>query len=158
MSADNIQMSRENMFRVRSVFVLVFLAFLIAGIVPPLVAGKPVLERIMLILVSIAVGASWILLLLRDEENKGWRSWLSLITAAYLTASIPAVFFELSQWKSLRHPAASIYIRPWVHWGPALMCLGVLGSFCAQGRVRAALVVGSALLLALRLSTGTWVY
>jgi hypothetical protein len=155
----NTQTNLEALPLVRPAFVLAGVAFLIVLLLPSLIASWPVLQRGTLALAAVAVGSGWVLLVKdRSEPKSRWRAWISLATAAYLTASMPTVFFELSQWKWLRHPAASIYVRPWVHWGYSLMLLGVLGSFCARGRARVALVIGSVVLLSLRASMGTWVF
>jgi hypothetical protein len=150
---------QEAFLRVRPAFVLVCVAVLFVIFVPDVIARRLVLQRLLLVLAAIAIGLGWFFLLNRqDHPNGGWRAWTSLVTAAYLTASIPTVFFELSQGRWLRYPAASMYVRPWVHWSYSLLCLGILGSFVAQGRARMALVVGSIALLILRASMGAWVF
>jgi hypothetical protein len=158
MSFTSLRTKGEALLRVRPAFVLACVGFLIAITLPDMIAGRPVLQRAMLVLATIAVGTSWVLLLKHPEPNSRWRALLSLATAAYLTASIPAFFFELSPWKWLRHPGASAYVRPWVHWGYALMGLSILISFCSRGRARVALVVGSIALATLMYSMGRWLF
>lgn len=150
--------NRKTMLRVRPTFVLACVGVLTALILPGVIAGRPVLQRAMLVLATITVGLGWVSLLSDPKPNLRWRSWISLVTAAYLTASVPAFFFELSplRW-FLRHPGWAVYVGPWVHYGYALMCLGILGSFCAQSRARVALLVGSIALVSLRASMGTWI-
>ena len=89
-------------------------------------------------------------------------SLIALAAAIYLVVSLPVFFFELSQirWLML-HPMRSwisVYVRPWVHWGFTLIFFGIVGSFLARGRARIALVIGSVLLLDLRLAMGTFTY
>jgi hypothetical protein len=150
--------NRTALLSVRPAFILACIGFSTVLILPSVIAGRPILQRATLVIATIAIGSGWVLLLKHPEPNNTWRTGIALLTAAYLTASIPSVFFELSQWKWLRHPAASLYVRPWVHWGYTLMCLGILGSFCARGRSRMVLVVGSVIIIALRGSMGTWVF
>lgn len=155
MSSVDLSGNREGPFHVRLSFILACAAFLIAILLPGLIARKPVLQRAMLVLAITAIGWAWTLLISDAEPNGRWRVWLSFTTAAYLTASIPAFFIELSV-GLLRYPAASMCARPWVHWGYALTCLGVLGSFSGRGRTRVALLLGSVALWSLRAS-GAWI-
>ena len=141
----NTQTNREALPLVRPAFVLAGVAFLIVLLLPSLIASWPVLQRGTLALAAVAVGSGWVLLVKdRSEPKSRWRAWISLATAAYLTASMPTVFFELSQWKWLRHPAASIYVRPWVSLGllphaprcPRLLLCTRPSEGCARHRER----------------------
>jgi hypothetical protein len=151
----NLRTNREALLRVRPAFLLGCFAFLIAIILPDIIRRIPALQQALLVVAALAVGSGWLLLLRHSEQGSRWRSWLSFVTATYLTASIPAVFFELRPWW-LFHPAASLYVRPWAHWSYSIMCLSILGSFSTRGRVRVALVVGSVALIILRASMFTW--
>lgn len=53
---------------------------------------------------------------------------------------------------------ASLYVRPWVHWGFIVVYLSVFGSFLGRGRSRVAFVLGSVSLMILWNSMGHWIY
>lgn len=149
--------AQANRYQVRPGFILAIACLAILFTVPDLIARRPLLQEGTLLISVIAVGCGWVWLIRDREKGSTWRKWASIITAAYLTASIPAFLFEMRR-RRLLNPAASAYVRPWVHHGYLLVCLGVLASFCLQGRRRLALLLASMLLFSLRTSMGTWAF
>ncbi|HTA23392.1 MAG TPA: hypothetical protein VK763_07650 [Terriglobales bacterium] len=163
MKSMNAAIDRSNL-RVRPNFVFACVVFLLVFFLPDIISGKHGLQKILLLLASVSIAVGWFFLLKPREPNSKLRALVALASSVYLTASLPAFLFELSQIKWLmRHPlhhTFEMYVWPWVHWGyhgyvPVL--LGVAGSFAGRGRARTAFVVGSILLLILRESMGTWV-
>jgi hypothetical protein len=164
MKSENPAIDRSNLFRVRPTFVLGCAVLLLVFFLPDALRGRHSTQKFLLLLASFAVASGWFCLLKYRQPNSTWRAFVALVTSAYLTASLPAFLFELSQIKWLmRHPfhhTFEMYMWPWVHWGyqgyiPVL--LGVAGSFTGRGRSRAAFVTASILLLILRESMGIWV-
>ena len=157
MSILNGSIDRKALFRVRPAFIVGCVVFIVALLLPDAIARRVLIQRSFLAGASLAVAFGWWLLLRHREFRRGWRGAVTFLTALYLTASIPAFFFELSSFRLLlRHPELSIYLGPWVHWGRILIFLPVVGSVCSRGQARIALVVGSVLLLILWLSMGQW--
>jgi len=137
-------------------------AFIVVLVLPDAIRGRHVIQRLVLLLASLAVLSGWFFLLKYREPNRTWRAVVAAVTSVYLTASLPVFLFELSQIRWLmHHHMLSMYVRPWVHWGyqgylPVLW--GVAGSFFGRSWARIAFLVGSILLLILRASMGTWVF
>jgi hypothetical protein len=164
MKSENPATDRSDLFGVRPIFVLVCVVCLLVFFLPDAISGRHGVQKVLLLLASFAIASGWFFLVRHLEPNSTLRTLVALTTSVYLTASLPAFLFELSQIKWLmRHPlhhTFEMYVWPWVHWGyqgylPVL--LGVAGSFAGRGRARIAFVVGSILLLVLRESMGTWV-
>jgi hypothetical protein len=158
MSLARLDLSRKGLFHVRPALVLVCIGLLVAIFIPDAIAGKYVPQVVILALASVIMGWGWFSLVRDSRENAKWRVLLSMLGATYLTATILATFFELSPWKWLMHSSVSMYVRPWVHWGYSLMFFGIVGSLCARGQARIALLVVGVALLVLRASTGTWIF
>jgi hypothetical protein len=164
MKSENNVIDRSNLFRVRPIFVLGCVVFLLVVFLPDAISGRHGVQKLLLLSAGVAIASGWLFLLKHREANSTLRTLVALTTSVYLTLSLPAFLFELSQIKWLmRHPfhhAFEMYVWPWVHWGYqgyAPVLLGVAGSFAGRGRARIAFVVGSILLLVLRESMGIWV-
>jgi hypothetical protein len=153
---------RKNSFRVRPIFLLAFAAFLAVITLPDVVRGGHTLKRVFLLLATVALASGWFFLLNDRDPNSAWRRFVALTTSVYLTMSVPAFLFEMSQIRWLiRHPmhrVFSIYVWPWARWGFLLVFLGVVGSFLGCGRARVAFILASVLLTILWAATGTWAY
>jgi len=153
---------QKRLFRVRPKFLAGCAAVVAVLILPDAVAESHILKRVVLLLAALAILSGWLLLLKDRGPKTTWRALIALIASVYLVASLPVFLFEMSQVKWLmRHPWhywLSMYVRPWVHWGYALVFLSVVCSFLGRGRARIAFVTGSVLLLVLRLATGTWAF
>jgi hypothetical protein len=164
MKPENPTIERSNLFRVRPIFVLGCVVFLLIFFLPDAVSGRYGVKKALLLSASVAIVSGWFFLLKYREPNSTWRVSAAFATSVYLTASLPAFLFEMSQIKWLMlhpfHHTFEMYVWPWAHWGyqgylPVL--LGVAGSFTGRGRARIAFVIGSILLLILRESMGPWV-
>lgn len=158
MSFASLGTNRQSQFRVRPVFVLICAGVVASILLPDVIGRTPLLQQALLILTAFAVGSGWFFISRDYGHANRVRTGFSLLTAIYLTASVPAFFFELHPWKWLNYPSVSLYVRPWTHWGLIATCLSILGSFCASGRARAALVTASVTLLILRASMITWLF
>src|SRR5689334_3667564 len=147
------------LMQVRSGFLASCAAIVGVPFLADIIRGHSTLQRSALLSASIAIMVGWLFIVRNGGRNSQWRSVVSVVTAAYLAASVPVYYFEFSpfRWFST-HPTYSIYVAPWVHWSYALPLLGVIGSFLAQSDARLPLVTASLLLLMLRLSTSTWIH
>jgi len=154
----SLNTNRQSPFRIRPTFVLVCVGVLATLLLSDVIGKLPLLQQALLILAAFAVGSGWLLLFRDYGQASRARAWISFVTAIYLTACLPAFFFELHPWRWLVHRTVSLYVRPWTHWGLAAMCLSIIGSFCASGRARVALVAASVALIILRASMATWLF
>lgn len=153
---------RRRLYRVRPKFLAACAVVVLMLLLPDVVAQSFVLKGIALLFATFCVMYGWLLRFKDPTPNKDWRSPVALIASLYLAVSLPVFFFEMSQIKWLMrnpwHSWFSAYVRPWVHWGYALILLGVVCSFAGRGRARIAFGTASILLLVLRASMGTWVF
>jgi hypothetical protein len=162
MNSMNHAVDQKRLFRVRPEFLAGCAAVVAVLILPDVVAQSQILKRVVLLLAALAILAGWFLLLKDRGPMTTWRALIALLASVYLVVSLPVFLFEMSQVKwFMRHPwhyLLSMYVRPWVHWGYIFVFLSVICSFLGRGRARIAFVIGSVLLMVLRLATGIWVF
>ncbi|HEV7218401.1 MAG: hypothetical protein ACHP8A_02855 [Terriglobales bacterium] len=159
MSSTSHSIDREKLFRVRPRFLLGCAICLLVLILPAAIDGRSMVQRLVLVVASLAIACGWVFLWKYREPNQTWRALIALVSSLYLTISPPVFLFELAPFRWFRgHPALSLYAGPWVHWGYVLVLFGVAGSFFGRGRARIAFAVGATLLLDLWLSIGAWVH
>jgi hypothetical protein len=151
--------SPDGRFRVRS-SVLIGCTLLFAVVVLPIsFSHRYYAQMCLLLAASLCVISGWFVLVRYRELDTTWRGRIALFTSIYLTASVPGFFIEFSPVTWLVHAHwASLYVRPWVHWGFIFVYLSVAGSFLGRGRARIAFVLASVLLLILWESMGRWIY
>jgi hypothetical protein len=150
---------RDGHFRVRPA-VLIGCGILSAVVLLPVVfAHRYHAQMGLLLFASACVISGWFVLVRYRELDSSWRARLALLTSVYLTVSVPGFFIEFSPITWFMHAHwASLYVRPWVHWGFAFVYLSVAGSFLGRGRARVAFVLASVLLTILWESMGRWIY
>ncbi len=150
----------KNHFEARPLFLTACFVLLAAFLLPGAIRDHRIAQWSILILSCLATFAGWFLGFAHRQANSKWRQIVVFATAVYLTASIPVFFLEFSQVKwFMRGPHwASMYARPWVHWGSLIIPLSVVGSLFGHGRVRIALLGASILLLILWQSMSRWVF
>ena len=149
----------DRRFRVRPAVLIGCGLLLAAGVVPFAFTHRYYAQICLLLVATICVILGWVAFLRYRERDATWQGWIALLTSAYLTASLPAFFIEFSPIMWLMHARwASLYVRPWVHWGFIFVYLSVLGSFLGRGRSRAAFVLASVLLMVLWESMDHWIY
>ncbi len=159
MNSTSHSIDRERLFRVRPRFLLGCAISLLVLILPGAVHGRKIVQRLVLVVASLAIACGWVFLWKYREPSQAWRAVIALVASLYLTISPPIFFFESAPMRWMgRHPLISLYAWPWAHWGYLLVLFGVAGSFFGRGRARVAFVVGATLLLVLRLSMGIWVW
>jgi hypothetical protein len=159
MNSASQSISREKWFRVRPQFLLGCAIFLLVLILPDAVHGRRIVQRLLLLVASLAIAWGWFFLWKCREPNQTWRVVIALVASLYLTISPPIFFFESAQMRWMgKHHLISLYAWPWAHWGYLLVLFGVGGSFFGRGRARLAFAIGATLLLVLRLSMGVWVW
>lgn len=151
--------SPDGRFQIRP-SVLIGCALLFAVVILPIFfSHRGYAQMCLLLAASLCVISGWFVLVRYRELDTTWRGWIALFTSAYLTASVPGFFIEFSPVTWFMHAHwASLYVRPWVHWGFLFVYLSVAGSFLGRGRARIAFVLASVLLLILWESMGRWIY
>jgi len=145
-------------FQVRLSFLFVCaLVVLSIGPLPYLVRGRLLAQGAVLLLAAIPAAFGWFFVLNDTAPSGRLRTWAVLITAAYLTISLPAYFVELFTTIGfcIHHPALLVFMKPWVRWGYVIY-IGFIASFLGRGRARVAWVRCSTSLMILWESTGTW--
>jgi hypothetical protein len=151
--------SRDGSLRVRPEILIGCALVFSAVIFPGLFSHHYYAQMGLLLVSSVCVISGWFVLVICREFDATFRGWVALFTSVYLTASIPAFFIEFSPITWFMHAHwASLYVRPWVHWGFIYVYLSVLGSFLGRGRARIVFVLASVLLLVLWGSMGPWIY
>ena len=150
---------RQGQFRVRPV-VVISCALLFAAIILPIPFSHKYNAQMGLLLTAcVCVLAGWFFLAWYREFDTTWRGWIAMATAVYLTVSLPGFFIEFSPITWFMHAHwASLYVRPWVHWGFIYVYISVAASFLGRGRARIAFVLASVLLMILWESMGRWIY
>jgi hypothetical protein len=140
--------------------VLIGCGILLAVVTLPMVFAHRYYAQMGLLFVSsICIISGWLLLVSYRELDTSLRGRLSLFTSLYLTASVPGFLIEFSPITWFMHAHwASLYVRPWVHWGFIFVYLSIAGSFLGRGRARVAFVLASVLLTILWESMGRWIY
>ena len=162
MHPESMASNRQSPVRARPKFLLGCAIALVVIFLPAAISGRRLVQQSFLLSAAVAITSGWFLFLQYPEPNSRWRGAVAVLASVYLTASIPVFLFESAQIRWLMgHPLREHYVHLWVHQGsqgylPTL--LGVVGSFFGRGRARVAFVVGSILLLILRLSMGAWVF
>jgi len=146
--------------QVRQNFLLFCALGLLAFLLPGAVAGHRFAQLILAALSAVAVLLGWFFYGMFREANQKWRDLTAVITGVYLTACVPTLFFELFpvKWFMRGHQWPSFYVRPWAHWGGALVFLGVAGTLLGRGRARIAFVTAGFLMLILWISMPHWVF
>ena len=150
---------RRGHFQLRPA-VLVGCTLLFAVAVLPIIFSHKYYAQLGLLLAAcVCVVLGWFFLVRDRQWDAKWRGWIALVTSVYLTLSIPGFLIEFSSINWLMHAHwASIYVRPWVHWGFIYVYLSVAGSFLGRGRTRIAFVLASVLLMVLWESMAPWIY
>lgn len=151
---------RTDLFKTRPIFVLSCIALLVVFLLPNALKAHRTAQWVIFVAASAAILFGWFFHTIHPKPGSKSRQFIALLTSLYLTASIPAFFFEFSQVRWLmRGPHwASIYVRPWVHWGFLLVYLGVVGAFFGRGYARTAFLTGSILLAVLWQSMSVWIF
>jgi hypothetical protein len=89
MKPENPTIERSNLFRVRPIFVLGCVVFLLIFFLPDAVSGRYGVKKALLLSASVAIVSGWFFLLKYREPNSAWRVPAALATSVYLTASLP---------------------------------------------------------------------
>jgi hypothetical protein len=99
--------------------VLIGCALLFAVVVLPIFFSHRYYAQMCLLMAAcLCVISGWFVLVIYRELDTTWRGRVALFTSVYLTASIPGFFIEFSRITWFMHAHwASLYVRPWVHWG-----------------------------------------
>jgi hypothetical protein len=160
MRISSLTIDRDNFFLVRPLFLLTCFGLLLMFLLPDAIRGNRTGHWLLFIFGSLAVILGWFFYFGDHENASKWRELISLLTALYLTASIPVYFFEFSpvKWFMRGHIWPSLYVRPWVHWGFIFVYLGIVGSLFGRGRARIAFASGSILLTMLWESMARWIF
>jgi hypothetical protein len=160
MEGSSLIIDRGRFFLVRPLFLLTCFGFLLMFLLPDAIRGNRTGHWLLFIFGSLAVILGWCFYFGDPEKTSKWREFVSLLTALYLTASIPVYFFEFSpvKWFMRGHSWPSLYVRPWVHWGFIFVFLGVVGSLFGSGRARIAFTTSSILLALLWESMARWIF
>jgi multisubunit Na+/H+ antiporter MnhG subunit len=160
MEATSLAKDRERLFRVRPAVLLACFGILLVMLLPDAMREHRSAKWLLLTFGSLAVILGWFFYIRHHENNSKWREFIALITAVYLTASIPAYYFEFFPIKWLmRGPHwSALYVRPWVHWAFIFVYLSVAGSLLGRGRARIAFTTGSILLLILWEAMPRWIW
>ncbi len=128
-------------------------------ILPNAIDGRKVVQRLLLVVASLAIASGWFFVWKYREPNQTWRAVIALMASLYLTISPPIFFFESAPMRWMgKHYLIAMYAWPWAHWGYVLVFFGVAGSFLGRGRARLAFTTGATLLMVLWLSMGVWVW
>jgi hypothetical protein len=153
-------MKRSGIVQVRQNFLLFCALGLLLFLLPSAVTGHRCAQLILAILSALAVAFGWVFYGTHREPNQKWRDAIAVIAGVCLTACVPTLFFEFSpfKWFMQGHRWPSFYVRPWVHWGDALIFLGIAGTFLGRGRARVAFAVAGILMLILWISMPRWVF
>jgi hypothetical protein len=146
-------------FGARPAFLLACAAILLVFLLPNAIERRRVAQFLILALSSIAIVTGWFCSARYADSNAIWRKLAAILTAVYLSCSVPAFVFELSslRWLMTAPNWVSVYLSPWVHWGDILILLGIAGALCGRGKARIAFVTASILQLILWESMGRWI-
>lgn len=160
MGTTMIDISPTGRLRVRPIVLIGCASLLAVVFLPHIFRQMRSAELSLLVLASASAILGWFFLPKYKETNNKWRAWIAILTSMYLTISLPAFFFELSpaKWFLHSHRWPSLYVRPWVHWGPIPVYLSVIGAFYACGKFRIAFVVCSVSLVILWEALGWWTF